>query len=525
MGVFDKDYIIGLDIGTASVKMVQFRKFEGGGRLIKSDIKEIKHTDNDALREKEIVSALKDLIKGSDAGKCRIIANINCPMTAIKKEEVPYMPKKELGEGIKLEAKNYFPFPLEGSSLDFEVLKDTVENGARKYEIEIATSPKATVDKHLSLLAKAGIRPASFIPSSYALQKLAEDQYAGEGAVLCFLDIGRRYTELLIMRGKEPMLSRKIPVAGDDFTKALTGALVSDIGKTQLTPEEAEKIKREIGIPPEGESGIIDNKISSSQILSMLRAPLENMISEIDRCLNYYKEREGGGIDRIVLFGGSASLKGLTGFVSEALGIEVRLGNVLEGLGPDEKSAGGENGVSHRMDLAVGAVFSGAKGVNLLPREIKEEKKNVLKRGVVEALAAAVILTLAFTFAGMRIQLNNFKKRIAAARMELNGLEPHLKKAEARYLAGRALADEPHWEDVFKELSNVIPDSVYLTVFSVHNGVITVKGIAESRSSEQVISNFIFTLENGIFNDVELVKSRDLREGSGSEFQLRFRAD
>jgi Tfp pilus assembly PilM family ATPase len=92
--------------------------------------------------------------------------------------------------------------------------------------------------------------------------------------------------------------------------------LVSDKGKIKLSLEEAERIKREVGIPPEGESKMIDDKILTTQLLSMIRSPLEQLVNEIDRCFDYYREESGGGkIDSLMLFGGGALLKGLQQFL------------------------------------------------------------------------------------------------------------------------------------------------------------------------------------------------------------------
>jgi len=288
LAILKKDYIIGLDIGASSVKIAEFRKAEGGLYLIKADLREIKAPHDDASREKEIISILRDLFKGIDLKKSRVIVNINCPKTSIKTAKAPYMPRAELRNGINLEAKNYFPFPINDSLLDYEILGDVVEKGVRKYEVAVAVSPKKTVDRYLSLLGKAGIKPDSFIPCPSALQRLAEHSYSKEGKTLCFLVIGELYTELAIFKGKSLMFSRKIPVTGRDLTKSMTGVLASDRGKIELSMEEAEKIKREVGIPGEGgEAKIIDGKISTVQILSMLRAPLERLVSEVERCFDY----------------------------------------------------------------------------------------------------------------------------------------------------------------------------------------------------------------------------------------------
>ena len=524
---FKKDYIVGLDIGTSSVKIAQFKETEDGLNLLRAESREFKPTDDKAIYEKEVLSALKALLKGIDTKKSQIIAHINCPTTTVKILKTPYMPKSELREGIKLEVKNYFPFPIDDSLLDFEILGDVVEKGVRKYEVAVAVSPVATVEKYLALLNKAGINPASFVPCPYALQKLAEYlPQKSEGATTCFIDIGEIHTELVILRGKTLMFSRKIPVAGRDFTKAMTGVLVSDRGKTELGMDEAEKIKRETGIPEVGEEKIIDDKISTTQISSMLRTPLEQFVSEIERCFDYYREETGGGkIDSIVLFGGGASLTGFIKFLSEELGIEVKLGDPTEGISGEKSAIPERDKNSYRLDLAIGAALGRARGINLLPPEIKEATKKVVTRGTIEAITTAVILVSLLLYVGMRIQIGNFDKRISVAKLELSSLQPALKKAEAHHAANMVLVDESHWEDVFRELGNLIPDNVHLTNGSMKDGVITMKGIVASEDGESQLSEFILTLERGMFKNVTLVKTRDLSDKSGNEFEINCQVD
>ena len=521
--IFKKDHIIGLDIGTSSIKIAQFAKKEDGLHLIKAELKEIKPTGDATLYEKEVTSSLKMLFKGINLEKSKVIAHINCPMTTIKVVRAPYMPKAELHDGIKLEVKNYFPFPIDNSSLDYEILGDVVEKGVRKYEVAVAVSPTTTVNKFLSLLDKAGIKPASFVPCAYALQKIAYHlPKTNENSATCLVDIGELHTELAILRGKSLMFSRKIPVSGNDFTKSMTEALVSDRGKTELSMIEAEKIKREVGIPVDAEVKIIDDKISTAQISSMLRAPLEQLASEIERCFDYYREETGGGkIDALILFGGGASLTGLIKFLSEELGIEVKLGDPAEGLKMEKAAIPERAKTSHRLNLAMGAALGQAKGINLLPEKIKGATKTVVTRGSIEVIATAIVLISVLLYIGMGIKVNNFEKRITAAHLELSSLQHAFKKAEAHHAANMVLVDEPHWEDTFKELSNLIPADIYVANISMENDVITMKGIVAARDGEHILSEFILTLEKGIFKNVKLVRTKELIDKSGNEFELK----
>lgn len=522
--IFRKDYTIGLDIGSSSIKIAQFVKKEDGLRLVKSEVKEIASSpaSGEAPRNDAILSALKSLFRGIELKRSKVIAVIGCPKTALKIAKAPYMPKSELRDGINLEAKNYFPFPINDAILDYEILGDIVEKGIRKYEVAVSVSPKETVEKYLSLLGKAGIKPVSLVPYPYALQKIAERSDAEKYRTTCFVDIGELHTELVILKGKALVFSRKIPVTGADFTKAMTGVLVSDRGKTELSLDEAEKIKREVGIPDEEELKIIGDKISTTQILSMLRSPLEQLVSEIERCFDYYREEtEGGKINSLVLFGGGASLRGFVKFLSGELGAEVKLGDPLEGLKIEPEGIRERDRISYRLELAIGAALTEGKGINLLPLEVRGETKRVIKRGTLVAVTTAVIFISILLYIGMKIQLWNFEKRISVAKMELASLRPQLEKAEAQHLANMILVNEPNWEDIFKELSNLIPQEIYLTDMRMEDGVITIEGIASSDLGERILSEFIATLEKGIFKSVKLVNIKDLKGQAGNEFEIK----
>lgn len=512
--LFKNDFIVGLDFGASSIKMAQFRRGEDGLSLVTAGLKEIKE-------EKEIVSALRGLIEGIDVRESQFIVSVNCPQTAIKKIRAPYMPKNELRAAIILEAMNYFPFSIENSLLDFEILGEIVERGVKKYEVIVAVSPRKTVDKYLAMLAAAGIKPSSFIPGAYAL-KIAAGRSLDRNTAACFIDLGHSSTELIIVRGNVVEFSRKIPISGRDFTSAMTTALLSDRGKTQLSLEEAEKIKRREGIPKVGETRIVDDKISTGQILSMVRAPLEHLANEMERCFDYYREETGAGkIDSLTLFGGSASLKGIVEFFYAELGIEIKIGNPLANFKIEPEFSTDKEKEFFCLAAAVGAGLSEKGGLNLLPLELKDKNKRFFKRTTIQSIAASGILILAFIYIGMMIQFTNFQKRISTANMEFAGLWPQIKEFSDQSLTAAILADEPYWEDVFKELSNVVPSDMYFKSFSKQGKIIEIRGEVISFDADRILSNFILALNKGVFKDVKLVSSRDLEDDRGNEFEIK----
>lgn len=518
---FRREFIIGLDIGSTCIKLVQLARREQTLTLIRADLAEIRSSGDRASREREILSTLTNLLKEVPFRQSEIAVSFNSPETATRVIVAPPMPKGELMEAVRIESKQYFPFSIEDSLIEFETLGQKQQGEVKKLRLAVAVSPRETVVPLFDLLKKAGVRPSCMVSVSSALQKLIDGSSADPDHVQCFIDIGERATELLICQGGQLIFSRKIPIGGSDFTQAMIGELVTDRGRIHLTVEEAEKIKKEIGIQSPDEPQVILDKISSTQVFSMLRSAAERLAGEIGRCFDYCQE-EGGGkqVESLFLFGRSANLKGLREFLSEELGVEVKVGNPLDFIHMQAQLLKPEEGLSP-FAPALGAVLTLEKGgVNLLPPEIKEETERALKRASIQSMITGTILIFVFLYVGMRIQLSNYKKRIEVANLELASLGPALEGAKKQMMAYSILAEEPYWEEVFKEIGNLAPHQIYLTEISHKNHRLSIKGLVASRQKETVLSEFILALESGIFKGAKLVTSREAGDASKAEFEI-----
>lgn len=515
--VFKKSYTIGLDIGAGAIKLAQFRKDENSLSLVKLKIIELD-------KDRETLSALKEILSNGDIKNSQVITLVNSPQTMVRMVTVPQMPQSELKEAISLEAKNYFPFPVGDSLIDFEVVGDTLEKSIKKLELLVAVCPKKALKEHMDLLSEAGIRPFWVIHPSlalYNLLKLSKEARIGECIVA--VDIGKKSCELIVVKDKHLAFSRKLPVSGDDFTKAITATLVSGSGRVQLSYEDAEKIKRVYGIPEEGAQGLIGNKLAASQLLSMIRPPAEKLSREIAHSFDFYREGASAGrIDRLILFGGGGRLKGLDKFLSQELGMEVEIYDSLEGINTVRTLA--KDVDINRIAGAVGAGINRASGINLLPSEIKEERKRRVQGMVLKAASSAALTLMVLAYLGMRIQFSTLDKKIASAKYELSALRVRAEDAQGRLLTNKIIQDEPYWEDALREITNIIPSDIYLKEMKFGNGLLTMRGVILSlKNPEEAVSNFIRQLETGIFKNAKLVITHE-RDGV-NEFELQMEVE
>ncbi len=515
MGLLNKDYIVGLDIGSYSINIALFIKKSESLYLLKAESTKIEASN--------ALSSLRNLLKGIPLNNTKFIVSVNCPQTAIGLIKAPYMPLSELKEGLKLEVKNYFPFSIENEFVDFQVTGQIHDKGVKKYAVLVGVSAQKTINSLLSLLAQAGIKPLAFIPVSYALGIAAGLSMPEADGANCFIDIGARFTELVICEGKSIVFSRKIPITGNDFTQGLAVTLSTSSGIITLTVQEAEDVKKESGLPAEGSKEIFAGKISATQVISLLRPLAEELAQEIERCLEYYREEaKGKKIKEVYLSGGGASLKGLPEFLTDKLGVAVNILNPFKNLKTVNHFDSSGVGYPHVFTAAVGAALTGGKGINLMPVEIKEELSRTLKRATIEAITTAVILILAFIYIGINIKVNNLQKRIDVALFEIGSLKPQVKKADMQ----KILIDEPSWEGVFKDLSNIISDDMFLNeVIMKEDGVLNIKGAINSLDPQKTLSDFMLSLDNGVFSQITLVNSVTRPDKDYLEFEITTQVD
>jgi len=513
--------IIGIDVGIKSVKIVQMADVNGEMTLVKSALVDIGGLPG---KQEEALASLKTALSGFETKGAKIIAIINCPQTCTRKIVTPQMPKKELAQAIRWEAKNAIPFSIDEALMDFEILDEITEKGVKKLVVAVSASPQKTVNKFLSLFTQAGIEISAMIPIALSLQNLIAISKEKQESNIAIVEMGASITELNIFQKGRLAFSRKLPIAGDDITKAMTSTLMSSQGKVELTLEEAEKIKKEQGIPSGEGVEEIDGKILSSQILALVRPCVEQFASEIERSFDFFREESHGEqVNKIVLFGGGAQLKGLIAFLHNELDIAVEMGNSFEGIQSLSKIENDKENAGIRFDLAIGAVLMKSDKINLLPVEVKEKTKRFVEYLSIQVIVVGVVMALLLIAIGLNIQLGANYKKMAAFNFEQRTFVSQLEAMRSTLVANQILNVHPYWEDVLREISNTIEPGMYLTELSMKNDKVNFKGvILKSDQGEQaLLSNFMITLEEGIFRHVSLVTSKKEAENSTiSEFEL-----
>ena len=238
---------------------------------------------------------------------------------------LPNLKKEEVRGAVLFEAANYIPVPLDEVYFDFEVVQrpalsevsaplvDKAQGSAGgSMEVLVAATPKKIVDSYVSALKLAGLKPFFMEVESLSLSRALIKQGVNHRPLL-IIDFGQFRTVFVIFVGQSLRFSSTIPVASKDLDYLLMKQL-------NITLAEAEKIKQTEGL------------WGDSKILDIIVPVLTDLTEQIKKHLDYYHSHSPLNhvphfVEKIVLCGGGANLKGLASFLTDTLKIKIELGN------------------------------------------------------------------------------------------------------------------------------------------------------------------------------------------------------
>lgn len=309
-----KQAILGVDIGTANVKIAQISKDEAQGRYVLDTYGMVNMTPQLGTKSSEssiveMAKVLKALLDRAHVTTKRCAISFPNSVVFTSVIELPKMEEKELGAAVEFEAKKYVPLALSEVDLAWtpvERLTSDKLNGNQK--ILLTAVPKQVTQDYMRVFALAGLDPEVGEIEALALIR----SLIGNAPINCvIIDIGARSTGLNFIQNGYLRLSRNLNVGGDTITHKISQTL-------NISLARAEQFKKDFGV-------------SQNTFVPESVKPILNIIkSEVKQLLTIYQS-QNVQVEKIILVGGGASLPGLTDFF-EDLKIKVELGNPLQAI-------------------------------------------------------------------------------------------------------------------------------------------------------------------------------------------------
>jgi type IV pilus assembly protein PilM len=479
---------IGLDIGSHSIKLVGLKMTSKGPFLTHAGIKEIPYgVDKEDVNT--ISEILRTLVNEVDLKTKKVNVTVSGSGINISRIIVPSMPKAELKEAVRWEVKGRLPFPIETAQIDFHILSEFVEEGAKKLDMIAVACPNHLVERTLSIVKGSGLQPGHLDVSPFALWNvlLTWDRFKKEETV-AFIDLGAEKTAIHFFKDGILQFSREVTPAGGDITRAIMEGIGAE-RESNLLYEQAEKIKEEMGIPSEADQETLRpfnelraQGINLSKIQFLVRPVFEKMVAEIGRSIDYYGNQFNERVNRVLLTGGSANLKNITSYLGGELRYRFEHFNPAKEILFDSKSIDPQvlDQKGSMLTGAVGIALPKPKRIELLPAEKPFLPKVSIEKFVPALAPLTTLIVFIWIFIGLTGKEAALKKDLEAKKTTIANLET-LKakltllreretkvKQELSLFPSSVLVSVPYRE-ILKEVSRIVPENVTLTLLSVRD--------------------------------------------------------
>ena len=263
---------------------------------------------------KTVVETIQKLAKEHHFSR----ANIALPETRgyLFEAVAPEGSKNTQKVAIEQHLDEHVPLPAQDVVFDIAPLEKS-EEGEKVVGVGYA---RRVVEEAVSAFEEAGIEVRSAESEMFALPRALLPE--GSDETVLIVDIGKSTTKLLVVTARLPRFVTTLEVGGH----ALTLAIHKYFGASE---EEAKKIKMERGIMPEK---------GNEEYLAAMLSTVSVIRDELSRRLDYWQthaEEEGyPKVNRVLLVGGNAGVRGLPEYFEQSLHIPVTRGDVYRHLAP-----------------------------------------------------------------------------------------------------------------------------------------------------------------------------------------------
>ena len=318
MALFKSKEVVGVDIGTHSIKVVELAWSGKSVQLQSLGVVPVPPqaiVDGAILDKGAIVESLQGLLREHKIKRRQAAIGLSGHSVIVKKISLPEMSDTELEESIHWEAEQYIPFDIDDVNLDFQIIEGgSSEEG--KMDVLLVAAKKEKIDDYTDLLIQAGLQPAVVDLDAFALQNAWELNYESvPGQNVALVNIGAGFTNISVLRGGVTSFTRDISIGGNHFTDAIQKELA-------LSAEQAERIKT-------GREGGAD----AAAVRRLVDTVSENIAVEIQRSFDFFRATTADqAIHRILLSGGSARIRGLDAFLGQRLRTDVEIFDPLQNV-------------------------------------------------------------------------------------------------------------------------------------------------------------------------------------------------
>ncbi|MDD5307766.1 MAG: pilus assembly protein PilM [Deltaproteobacteria bacterium] len=463
--------VIGLDLGSHSVKAMALNVGLRGAEPTLFEVEPVELDDDGRSTMPAILAAAGRLAKRLAAEGEPVHVALPGERVSTRVVRLPMSAARRLEQVLKFELDDTLPFDIDDAVFDHvEVARD-----GEGITVVAAAVPSGEVKALVDGLTEQGVgaQEVGVAPLSYGALLAAgkKKEEAAASKVTAFIDLGHERTNVAVLGDRVPTF-RTILRGGRDLT-----AVLAEKGKVAFA--EAEAYKQRDGL--------------TGRVGDVLREALRPLVREIRQTLAGHQAAGGRPVERIILAGGGAGMRGIDQLLADEVGVAAETFHFsMDDVHVSDRAVAAPAPAALAYALALRETIPKARRMNLRRGELvfKGDRALLKKRALWMGVCVLGIL-LSWMFASYA-QYRSLKVENEASKAKLEEVtkrlfrRPILEKEEIeRELGGETVEEAPvpakDAFDIVVEISRRIPTSVVHDVedLEIKPKRITIRGIVD----------------------------------------------
>jgi len=327
---------IGVDIGTGGVRLLQLRRT---GRAIEvaaaARIDRRTEDPSEAPISPRMVETIRRRLETGDFVGRECFMTFPDHWLNARSVRLPVMPEEETDAALALEASDRLGFSEEHPGEVSWVHAGRVRQGDEiREEIILLGADRDPLTVLVDAVSESGLRPQAVEPSFLSTARTYSQRHRREDdqtIVRVGLDLGRKNTGVIVLRGSSVAFYKPLRISGEDLTKAVSERL-------EIPIDAAADLRRQRIEATAKNDGEFDESVSRT-VFDAVRPLLDELAKETALCLRYFTVAfTGDRPTEVFTTGDEASEPMLAEILGETLRLNHRVGdpffnmNILPGV-------------------------------------------------------------------------------------------------------------------------------------------------------------------------------------------------
>ncbi|MBI2121216.1 MAG: type IV pilus assembly protein PilM [Candidatus Wildermuthbacteria bacterium] len=307
---FTPQHILGVDIGTSLLKVVELSKWgerislKNYGALRASSLydRPFRTFEKNTLllSQEDIARALRAILQEANIGTRRAVFSIPDFSSFFTNFTLPPMTKEEVPSAVEFEARKHIPVPLSEVTFDWQIIEGHIGRG-QSVGVLLVAVPNEVIAQYREIARLAGLVLVAMEAEVFGFIRSC---VGDERRPIVMVDIGAQSTTINAVAKKMLRMSHSVDVAGNSFTERISQSL-------SLDRPEAERAKHTQGM---------NIAAGDRPLLSPL---VDIIIGEIQKFISNFRQVERQEAAKVIIGGGTAALPGLQEYIASQISLEV----------------------------------------------------------------------------------------------------------------------------------------------------------------------------------------------------------